>query len=272
MQGESDSLDLGMAHDYEANLLGLIEAIREVTAQPELPVAVGLIARESIWTYADIVREAQTAVADADPAVVTVETDDLPRNPVDLAHYDGSSNRALGIRFAKGILGLVDVPAGADAPTPVLAVTSWSTDYDFTGTCGYGFRLDRAVTITDVGNFGPGGYVYTSSDLGIWDVEGNLVLRANVPGWYDAPAWTRGGFSYVAIDPVQLEPGEYRMGIVSWTGDSDRYANDAVGALSAGFTYTDAVYAEGYWLTYPGNAVATTSISFVGPNFLWRER
>lgn len=271
MQGESDSLDIGMAHDYEANLQRLIAAVREVTAQPALPVAVGLIARESLWTYADLVRDAQTAVAVADVAVVTVETDDLPRNPLDLAHYDGSSNRALGIRFANALERMVDIPAGADAPTPLLSVSTWRTDYDFTGTCGYGFTVNRTITITDVGNFAPGSYVYTSADVGLWDSAGNLVLRANVPGWYDAPAWPRASFAYAAIDPVEVQAGEYRLGIVSWAGDSDRYANDADATFAEGFAYAEAVYAEGYWLTYPVNIATTSGVSFVGPNLLWRE-
>ena len=74
---------------------------------------------------------------------------------------------------------------------------------------------------------------------------------------------------YIAIDPVRLEPGTYRLGLVSWTGDADRYLNDASGTFASGITYTASVYAEGYWLTYPSNSFVSAAVSFVGPDFLF---
>ncbi len=268
MQGESDALDATMTAAYEANLIRLVDSVRTLADDPELPATIGLISRESYWTYADAVRAAQQAVADADPHVITVETDDLPRNSLDLAHYDGPSNRVLGARFARGILGGVDIPPGDDAPAAAFTVSSGSTTYDFTGTCGWEFAIRAPIEVTDVGGYGST-YLYTSADVGIWDEAGNLVVRANVPSWYDAPASWRSSVWYVAIDPVRLEPGLYRIGIVSWTGDADRYLNDATGTVADGLTYTGAVYAEGYWLTYPAYTAGSTGVSFVGPDFLF---
>ena len=271
MQGESDALDLDMAHEYEDNLHGLVDAMRELTDEPELPVVIGLISREAYWTFADLVRGAEMAVGEGDAAIVVVETDDLPRNPLDLAHYDGPSNRTLGERFAEAVTTMVDIPASTDASTPLLALTDWRLDYDFTGTCGYEFTLDRRLELTDVGNFGAGNYVYTSADVGLWDAGGNLLLRESVPAWVDSPTTPRDNFSYTAIDPLLLEPGTYRLGVVSWAGGSDRYTNGAAGSWADGVTYDAAVYAEGYWLLYPGNEASGAGISFAGPNLLWRE-
>ena len=270
MQGESDATSLEMANAYEANLTGFIDAVRVVTGTPELPVAVGLISTESYWTYADTVRAAERSVADADPLVYAVETDDLPRNTLDLAHYDGPSMRVLGRRFATALLEQADVDEGADAPVAAFTVESGSTDYDFTGTCGWEFTLDRAVEVTDLGGYGST-YLYTSADVGIWDADGSLVVRGNVPSWYDAPANWRSNVWYQAIDPVRLEPGTYRIGIVSWTGDSDRYLNDASGTFGAAVTYTAGVYAKGYWLTWPGTSYSSTTVNFIGPDFLYVE-
>ncbi|MCP4805186.1 MAG: sialate O-acetylesterase, partial [Proteobacteria bacterium] len=269
MQGESDSLDPTMANAYESNLQGLLDAVRELTSTPELPAAIGLIATESIWTHADAVRAAQRAVADGDPDVFTVETDDLQRNDVDAAHYDGVSMRVLGARFATALLERDDVPAGSDAPEAALAVSAGSTAYDFTGTCGWEFELAEAVTVTDIGNYGAT-YLGTSADVGIWDADGALVLRTNVPSWADAPATWRDAFWYVAIEPVTLPAGTYRIGVVSWSGDADQYLTDATGAFADDVGFTAGVYAEANWLTYPAASyVDGEGISFVGPSFLF---
>ena len=268
MQGESDALDATMTAAYEVNLTRLIDAVRTITDEPELPSSIGLISRESYWTYADAVRSAQQAVADADPFVVTVETDDLPRNSLDLAHYDGPSNRVLGTRFALSVLEGVDVPPGVDAPAAALTISGGSTDYDFTGTCGWEFALPEPILVTDLGAYGAS-YLSISVDVGIWDEAGNLVARANVPSWYDAPSNWRSGVWYVAIDPVRLAPGVYRLGMVSWDGDADRYLNDVSGTFAEGIRYTQGVYAQGYWLTYPAYSAGSGTVSFVGPDFLF---
>ncbi len=268
MQGESDSLDAGAAAAYEDNLSWLLSSVRALADDPQLPAAIGLISRESIWTYADTVRAAQQAVADADPDVVTVETDDLPRNALDLAHYDGPSNRVLGARFARAVITGEDVPADADAPLAAFTITGGALDYDFTGTCGFAFTLDAPISVTDLGSYGAT-YLYTSTEVGIWDAAANLVARAYVPSWYEAPASWRGSVWYTAIDPVRLDPGTYRIGVVSWTGDGDRYLNSVSGSFARGLVYAGGVYAEGYWLTYPSVSAGDAVINFLGPDFLF---
>ncbi|GDX78939.1 hypothetical protein LBMAG42_07500 [Deltaproteobacteria bacterium] len=268
MQGESDALDLSMAHAYEENLVGLLAAVREITDTPELPATIGMISTESAWTYSGIVRDAEIAVGEADPNVRIVETDDLPRNVLDVYHYDSVSNRVLGQRFASAILSGADVGPGADAPVAAFTLGAGRADYDFTGTCGWEFTTEVPIGVTDLGAYGSS-YLTVSVDVGLWDAAGNLRVRANVPSWYDAPAVWRGSVWYVAIDPVVLEPGTYRLGMVSWTGDADRYLNDATGTYASGIGYSAAVYAEGYWLTYPSTSFESATMSFLGPDFLF---
>jgi hypothetical protein len=98
---------------------------------------------------------------------------------------------------------------------------------------------------------------------------GDLVLRGHAPSWLEAPTSWRSGFWYSAIDPVTLEPGDYRIGYVSWTGDTDRYGNDALGTMGDGFTFGTAVYLPSYWLAYPSIEGSTDGYSFVGPNLLY---
>jgi hypothetical protein len=57
--------------------------------------------------------------------------------------------------------------------------------------------------------------------------------------------------------------------MVSWEGDADRYLNDATGTFASGITYTAGVYASGYWLLYPTESAASSTINFVGPDFLF---
>ena len=268
MQGESDALDVAMASAYEANLTRLVASVRVLTDAPALPVAVGLISRESFWTYADTVRTAQQDVADADPHVVTVETDDLPRNTLDLAHYDGPSNRVLGQRFARALRTGADVGPGDDAPSAAFRLEAARTDYDINATVGWSFTIASPIWITDVGGFGTG-YLATTSELGIWDGDANLVVRTAVPAWLTAPTSWRGSFWYTAIPPVRLEAGTYRIGLVAWAGDGDRCANSATGTFAGPVAYGGGVYADGYWLTYPGIDTGKADQSWFGPNFLF---
>jgi hypothetical protein len=105
--------------------------------------------------------------------------------------------------------------------------------------------------------------------VGIWDADGNLVVKGNVASWVDAPTSWRSGVWYTAIDPVRLEPGTYRIGVVSWLSDGDRYLNNVTGRFARGVDYTGAVYLESYWLAYPSNHIAGASVAFVGPSFLF---
>ncbi len=272
MQGESDALYESWAAAYPENLTRLLRRVREETETEDLPAVIGLIACEGLCTYLDTVREAQLAVAEADPYVETVETNDLPRTWYDPWHYDGVSNRLLGERFAQALLG--EAP---DAQVQAaLEVESYATNYDGEYTVGWVFEVDRPITITDVGAFSAAGsYLYTTAELGIWDNDsGVLVARETVPDWYAAPTSYRDGFWYTAVEPIALEPGSYAIGLVSWSGDYDRYADSAVVTEGEGLTVTAGAYVSSYWLSYPLNQFAADAdgLAFLGPGFLYQER
>lgn len=270
MQGESDAMDLGMADAYASNLAHLIVRVREQTSAAALPVVIGLISTESYWVYASTVRDAQRAVADADSAVVYVETDDLPRNVLDLPHYDGVSNRVLGERFATAAVSGADI-AAAPSPQAAMVVNTWAADFDGDYTVGWTFTLDRAMSVTDIGAFAPASYLYSSTELGIWDADGELVVRDSVPGYLESFTSWRGGFWYTAVEPTVLEPGDYRLGYVSWGGDYDRYGNAGAGSMAEGVTFGWGVYAPGNRLAYPGVDFFGVGYNFIGPNLLFIE-
>ncbi|MBK9365873.1 MAG: hypothetical protein IPN01_06065 [Deltaproteobacteria bacterium] len=271
MQGESDAVYEWSASTYADNLALFVDRVREETGEAALPVAVGLIACDGLCVYVDTVRAAQEAVAAADPAVLTFETRDLPRNYFDPWHYDGPANRVLGQRFAQALMGAPLEPA----LTPALKVDGYAMDFDGSYTVGWTFTLDRAITVTDLGAFTPpGSFLWTDTEVGIWDADTEaLLVRDDVPSRYQAPASYREGFWYAAIDPVSLPPGRYAIGLVAWQGDVDRYANACTVTAGAGLTLEAGAYHEGYWLAYPEQRVAFEDggVSFLGPSFLYVE-
>lgn len=110
MQGESDSGSMEIANDYENNLSRLISELREDLSDPNLPVIIGKIKNgaDSMWNYPDIIRLAQSNVAQRIPFVTTVETNDLPvysapctlQNPgYCKAHYSTAGLLTMGERF-----------------------------------------------------------------------------------------------------------------------------------------------------------------------------
>lgn len=270
MQGESDAIYAATADAYAANLAQFVTRVREETGEPALPVAVGLISCDGLCVYGDTVRAAQQAVADADAAIVTVETSDLPRNVDDPWHTDGPSTRVLGQRFAQALLGLPLQPA----PTAALEVESYALNWDGSFTVGWTFTLDRDVTITDLGGFAPdGSYLWTDTEVGLWDADTEaLLVRDDLPSLYEAPSSWRAGFWYAAIDPVTLPPGRYTIGLVSWLGDVDRYADSCTVTAGEAVTVEAGAFHEGYWLAFPEQAVSLDAgMSFLGPSFLYQE-
>lgn len=269
MQGESDALYASYAAAYEDNLTHLIARVREETGVPDLAVSIGLIACEDLCTYLDEVRAAQIAVADADPAVVTFETLDLPRNPYDPWHYDGPSMRVLGARMAEAALGLEP----EDPPTAAVEITGgYTTSYDGAFTVGWRFTVNEDLWVTDVGNFDPySDGLDRSAALGIWDEDtGDQVLWTTVPDLYtDYTCW-RDGFWYTAVDPVQLEAGHsYAVGVQAWEADGDDYSYDASYTAAEAVTPSVGLYAAGGWLYQPTTEVACAGLCFIGPNFLF---
>ncbi|WP_438001589.1 sialate O-acetylesterase [Sorangium sp. So ce185] len=118
MQGENEA-GWAAAFTYGDTLRGFIAAIREDLGAPGLPVVLGRIS-DNLYpanggpiaagkeANIDAVRAAQVAVAEEDPRVAWVDTDDFaPRRADDTWHFDSAAYQLLGERFAEAYLALV---------------------------------------------------------------------------------------------------------------------------------------------------------------------
>lgn len=102
MQGESDADKRYRARYYAENLESFIASMRDYVGEPEMPFILGRI-RNAGQPHAELVRQSQFAVANADPNAYWIDTDDLLMQP-DGLHYDEYSMIELGRRFADIVL------------------------------------------------------------------------------------------------------------------------------------------------------------------------
>lgn len=111
MQGESDAAyKVEIAHRYEKNLKHLMDLLRAALRVDDLPVAIGRISDSGldpedgiVWPHAKIVRAAQAAFCQKDPAAILVTgTDNYGYS--DRWHYDSAGYIALGREFATAML------------------------------------------------------------------------------------------------------------------------------------------------------------------------
>jgi len=103
MQGESDGCPatstLSHAEDYEQNLIDFIQSVRSDLDVYDMPFVIGQISNEPVWTWGDIIRQAQLNVSQTVSHTALVITNDLPIGP-DGMHYDAAGMVTLGSRFA----------------------------------------------------------------------------------------------------------------------------------------------------------------------------
>lgn len=117
MQGENEA-GWSAAFNYGATLRAFIAAVRADVGVPDLPVVIGRIS-DNLYpanggpiaagkeANIDAVRAAQVTVADEDPRVAWVDTDDFaPRAPDDTYHFDSAAYQVLGQRFADAYVAL----------------------------------------------------------------------------------------------------------------------------------------------------------------------
>ncbi|WP_437300322.1 sialate O-acetylesterase [Sorangium sp. So ce426] len=118
MQGENEA-GWSAAFSYGNTLRGFIAAIRADLGVPGLPVVLGRVS-DNLYpanggpiapgkaANIDAVRAAQVTVAEEDPRVAWVDTDDFTvRSPDDTYHFDSAAYQLLGERFAEAYLALV---------------------------------------------------------------------------------------------------------------------------------------------------------------------
>ncbi len=111
MQGERDSVFESMARAYEANLAGLVAAVRRDAGRADLPALIAQVAprryelaeERFFHAWRHLVWDAQRRFAAADPHAVYIETLDLPQ--CDNLHFDTAGQLLLGRRFAQAYLG-----------------------------------------------------------------------------------------------------------------------------------------------------------------------
>ncbi|MGK3963791.1 sialate O-acetylesterase [Sorangium sp. So ce118] len=117
MQGENEA-GWSAAFRYGDALRSFIAAVREDLRAPDLPVVLGRIS-DNLYpanggpiaagreANIDAVRAAQVTVAEEDPRVAWVDTDDFaPRRPDDAYHFDSAAYQVLGQRFADAYIAL----------------------------------------------------------------------------------------------------------------------------------------------------------------------
>jgi lysophospholipase L1-like esterase len=131
MQGENEATRrVEIASQYQARLTAFIAAVRQDLKAPALPFLIGRVSKNMANVAVDperkpsldIVRAAQQAIDDADPAVALIDTDDFAPRPVyededddestppvlasDYYHFDSAGYQLMGERFASAFLAL----------------------------------------------------------------------------------------------------------------------------------------------------------------------
>jgi hypothetical protein len=268
MQGESDAFTTAeQAKAYGDNLAHFVARVRDDVGSPDLPFA-GAKSHCPTCPYRDFVRDAEDAVAATVPGVVAFETDDLPIHNDNL-HYDGSGMRTLGERFAQALLGL---PLSETASPAVVFSGGYQSLYAGELFLGYTFTFDRAVTVTDLGTLDSGGDgLSQSSTVALYEADTEALLaRATVPA-ASTPTAPWGGWRFVAIEPLDLDPGSYTIASQVFKGSTDVFVHDAAVASGDGFSWVEGLARTGTMVSYPDTATSLPA-NWFGPNLLYLAR
>ncbi len=120
MQGESDSLSVDNATDYERHLSNFIKDVRRHYADCSSDDGIAFVDayiadNPAFWVYCDLVNESKSAVADSSDINVVIDTvsagltcSEEPADNPDLAHYDSLSQIRLGNMFADELAKFLD--------------------------------------------------------------------------------------------------------------------------------------------------------------------
>ncbi len=120
MQGESDSLSVDNATDYERHLSNFIKDVRRHYADYSSDDGIAFVDayiadNPAFWVYCDLVNESKSAVADSSDINVVIDTvsagltcSEEPADNPDLAHYDSLSQIMLGNMFADELAKFLD--------------------------------------------------------------------------------------------------------------------------------------------------------------------
>lgn len=271
MQGESDATSSHYAHAYAANMAHLIARVRDDVGVAELPFAQGLIDCLGVCAYRDTVRSAQQAVADADPLVYAIETEDLGLYPADAWHYQGLGTRVMGERFAQVLLG----DELATVPTNAVTLTG-RYDHSYYGDymVGWRFTVAEPVVVTDVGIFdlGDNGLAH-SSQVAIWETDTQALLTIEtVPAWDEADTTLLDGFRLVGVEPLVLEVGDYIIADQAFDTSFDYYVYNAQIEPGSELAWVEGRHSAGSSVAFPTSVVSggLGSAAWFGAGFRYR--
>ncbi|WP_437986727.1 sialate O-acetylesterase [Sorangium sp. So ce117] len=198
MQGENEA-GWSAAFSYGDTLRGFIAAIRADLGVPGLPVVLGRVS-DNLYpanggpiaagkeANIDAVRAAQVTVAEEDPRVAWVDTDDFTvRSPDDAYHFDSAAYQLLGERFAEAYLALVREEGSSTASS---ASSAGSAAAGGGGATGGGATGDGATAVSSgstateggAGSEGEGGSGATAVSSGSAAATGSAEAAASSGG------------------------------------------------------------------------------------------
>jgi hypothetical protein len=150
----------------------------------------------------------------------------------------------LGERLAAGLLG----SQHPQTPQPAFLLSgTYASVHTGDFVVGYRFSTDRSLTLTDLGTLDVGRDGLTSdATVALWRVDTQDILaRARVPAAASANTSIWGGWRFVAIEPLTLEPGTYVLGSQVYANSADRYLHDAEVDTAPGITWGEGRHANG---------------------------
>lgn len=179
-------------------------------------------------------------------------------------------------RFAGAALAVAAVAFGAQGQTPGVEFAAPGSSFNGDNgpwTLGWEFRVNSPINVTHLGYYDhDGNGLGQSHDVGLWDINGNLLASLTVPAGTAAPL--TGHFRYVQLGtPVALVANQsYRIGGVSGgQGGGDFYTFNTTGfTVIPEITFTGDRWIGGNVLTFPTQTSGVAN-GFFGANFMHGE-
>ena len=174
----------------------------------------------------------------------------------------GAASLAIGNGTAADVSGLLASGphtvgfASATAINSIIGTVSGSTRNNFTGTTGYKFQVQNAITLTSLGRFFPAGNSGNHT-VYIWDVTGGGTKLASV-SVLNASTSDAQGFKWASITPITLTAGRLYACTSDETSGGDSWVSGASSAtwvptMGPGIMVSGNIY--GITATYPTSVV-----------------
>jgi hypothetical protein len=132
---------------------------------------------------------------------------------------------------------------------------------------GWTFEVNENIIVTDLGMWIDDGGMQSIHEVGIWDINGNLLVDTVVD---PNTAFEFNGFNYQEITPYALSAGEqYVIGGMVRSGDDDSYISGASTAdVAPEITWLNSRFPLEGELGFVFPEETSASIGRFGPNFL----